>query len=640
MHGLLPLAVLALFIQSAAMFFTTDPSHPTWDTWSFYETGLEYGPFFEYYLAFCPGVGTWCGFGVATSSDGVHWSDQGVVLTRDANATGGYLGTGSVWRAPPGANYSYIVNFSQQYGSPNEQHIFFATSNDLVTWTKLGWEHVFPVNASAGYTSGRWDCIWALDDPSQPPNSGFKLGFWTATPLNRAGFGLGASQDGGVTWTALPAPLLLGNPHSGGVEIGAVERLPGGQGRYFAMVGSAGQMLTFTADTPSGPFTLASVNPTLLGFSPGSRATTYFSRFFPTAPGPLVLVTHQWISRLPSPAGARCFLPPLKTALVDALGVLRLGWWEGNEAVRGVALPLVPAWDPPRMGSVALWQGLFNITSGVIVELRVNLTSLAAYAGSPAGLFVETLNGSGVAIAVLSPRGEVGAGPCAMDGSGFVPEERWDRALNLSSSPTPVLRVLLRLGMVEAYLEGVLMTTFATGTPAFPSGRLGTLDAAGDTEAPLVVSAGAWGMTLPGSGLAYQAPALASSSYQPGGAQFEAARAVDGDPSTRWSSGLPYASNSTAWLRVDLGSPQNVSSVTIYWQESVAFASRYTLQCALAASGGGGQPGPWQQLFSTDRGQGGMERVAFPPQVCHYVLLNCTRTGPQNGYSVYELEVR
>jgi hypothetical protein len=225
--------------RGAAMFFTTDESHPTWDTWGFYEPGLPLGPFFEFYLASQRETGTWSGFGVATSSDGVHWTDQGLVVTRDANATGGYLGTGSVWRAPANASFRFIVNYSQQYGDPVEQHIFFAVSDDLVAWRKLGWNDVFAVNASAGYTAGRWDCIYAIDDPTLP-GTGARLGWWTTVPVGRRGFGFGASRDG-VTWTALPPPMLVGSPADVDVEIGAVEALPGGNGKFFAMVGVAGR---------------------------------------------------------------------------------------------------------------------------------------------------------------------------------------------------------------------------------------------------------------------------------------------------------------------------------------------------------------------------------------------------------------
>jgi len=609
-----------------AMFFSTDASHPTWDTWSFYEEGLAHGPFFEFYLAAQRSTGTWSGFGVATSADGVHWTDQGLVVERDANATAGYLGTGSVWRAPPNATHRFVVNYSQQYGSPAVQHIFFAVSNDLVSWTRLGWSDVFGVNESAGYTSGRWDCIYAIDDPTLP-GTGAKLGYFTTVPQGRHGFGMGASRDG-VTWVALPPPLLVGNPYDVDVEVGAVEPLKGGGGTYFAMVGSAGQMLTFTADAPEGPFTLAAVNPTLLGFSAGSIQTTYFSRFFPTAPGEHALVTHQWISRMTSWFGNYlCFLPPLKTAVVDAAGALRLGWWPGNEAVRGEALAI--AFDSPPFGDVSLISGTINVTQGVIVELLVNLSSVESY--GPAGLFVQTSDGAGFAVVVASAAGAGAIGPIAANGDGFKPLESWDRALGLSASDAVLMRVLLRLDMVEAYFNNVFIATFSPA--AFPTGRVGVLDPSASVAGASATSGAAvWHMTLPGSGLAYRAPALASSIYQPGGDVYAAFRATDGDPGSRWSSGLPY-SNSTAWLRVDLGSSQRVSSVVIRWEEQVAFASAYSLQCSQDGA-------EWTQLFATSSGQGSTETIGGLAADCRFVLLNCTRTGPANGYSVYELEVR
>ena len=102
-----------------------------------------------------------------------------------------------------------------------------------------------------------------------------------------------------------------------------------------------------------------------------------------------------------------CFLPPLKTAVVDAAGVLRLGWWSGNEAVRGAAIAM--AFDAPPFGDVALVSGIINITQGVLVELDVNLSSVDAY--GPAGLFVQTSDGAGFAVLVANAAGAGAIGP-------------------------------------------------------------------------------------------------------------------------------------------------------------------------------------------------------------------------------------
>jgi hypothetical protein len=186
--------------------------------------------------------------------------------------------------------------------------------------------------------------------------------------------------------------------------------------------------------------------------------------------------------------------------------------------------------------------------------------------------------------------------------------------------------------MIEAYVDDVFLATYSPAS--WPTGRLGVLDPAASVAGAQAAGAAVFQMTLPGSGLAYRAPALASSIYQPGGDTYAADKATDADPSSRWSSGLPYA-NSTAWLRVDLGSAQRVSQVTIRWEEAVAFALHYSLQCA--RDDGAEQ---WAQLFATTAGAGGTEVVDGLGAECRFVLLNCTRTGTTNGYSVYELEVR
>ena len=149
---------------------------------------------------------TWCSWNAvssAISSDGVHFSDLGVVLRKDCE--GGqrhaselgpsapncatWLGSGSVWPLLTGTGdgnetEEWVMNFSQEYdcqqscaggvnsSSCNCQSIFFATSTDLRTWTpvspnaqlhpsskvfKYDAEHYFSPGTNS--ESSRWDCM-------------------------------------------------------------------------------------------------------------------------------------------------------------------------------------------------------------------------------------------------------------------------------------------------------------------------------------------------------------------------------------------------------------------------------------------------------------------------------------------------
>ena len=282
-----------------SMFFQSGSYRTQWDTWLYDHEG-------RYYLFILAGPGgNFDGVGMATSPDGVHWTDRGYVLRKAAGVT--WLGTGSTWKSPGyEKDGKFFLNFSEWRG--DRQTIFFAESKDLLHWTRLGAAYEFKQDARWYEPKGRWDCIYTIARPG-----GGLLGYWTADPKGRPGVGFGESRDG-VHWTALPPPPFLdGAPHG---ECGAVERF--GK-RYFMMLGAGGEMLTLVAERPEGPFRPARKNYHLLG------GHTYFSRFFPTPDG--ILVNHHSI------AGG-VYFAPLKQAVVDDQGALRLKWWKGNERLK------------------------------------------------------------------------------------------------------------------------------------------------------------------------------------------------------------------------------------------------------------------------------------------------------------------
>ncbi len=77
-----------------------------WDTWMYHDGNT----YFLYYLVteHSPGEGV-C---LATSKDGVHWEEVGLILPLANDAQ--WLGTGSVWKAlVPEKASTYIMNFSE-----------------------------------------------------------------------------------------------------------------------------------------------------------------------------------------------------------------------------------------------------------------------------------------------------------------------------------------------------------------------------------------------------------------------------------------------------------------------------------------------------------------------------------------------
>ena len=354
-----------------SMFFKSGSYGAQWDTWLYFHEGA-------YYLFILAGPGgQWEGIGMATSPDGVHWTDRGYVLRKAEGVT--WLGTGSTWKSPGyEKDRKFFLNFSEWRG--DRQTIFFAESKDLLHWTRLDNTYEFKQDARWYQPKGRWDCIYTIARPG-----GGLFGYWTADPKGRPGVGFGESLDG-VRWTALPPPPFLdGAPHG---ECGAVERF---SKRYFMMLGCGGEMLTLVADRPEGPFRPARKNYHLLG------GRTYFSRFFPTPDG--VLVNHHSI------AGG-VYFAPLKEAVVDEEGALRLKWWKGNERLKHRPIDV----RPPQDGAapVAMLGNTFDADAGLVLEGA--MASPASVERKSVGLFIEHADRSGTAF-LLRRDGVVEIGP-------------------------------------------------------------------------------------------------------------------------------------------------------------------------------------------------------------------------------------
>jgi len=408
-----------------------------WDTWLY----LHDGTYYLYYLA--KSGRRWDNISLATSPDGVHWMEVGRVLGMGTGVT--WMGTGSTWKSPKFAeDGKFQMNFSEWKGP--RQTIFFAESTDLRTWTRLSDDYEFTQDERWYKPRGRWDCIWTIARPA-----GGLYGYWTATPKDATGgrFGFGETLDG-VRWKALAPPKVHG---VGGGEVGAIEKI----GRkYFMMFGNRGSMATLTADSPKGPFHAAKKNFRLLA------GHTYFSRFFRV--GTDVLVNHHSIAR-----NGQVYFAPLKAAVLDDEGTLRLGWWKGNEkmkhepiAVKGPPAGLAGKTAPAMLGNT------FDVEKGVVLEGTLALPEKAGLRRR--GLYIECGAGGGSAV-LINAAGLAELGPMKADGSGFRAEKKIDREMTFGKEAR--FRLLVRRSLVEFYLDDILIECFSL--PAESTGRIGLL---------------------------------------------------------------------------------------------------------------------------------------------------------------------
>src|SRR5208282_5201774 len=129
--------------------------------------------------------------------------------------------------------------------------------------------------------------------------------------------------------------------------------------------------------------------------------------------------------------------------------------------------------------------------------------------------------------------------------------------------------------------------------------------------------------------LAQNRPTYASSvesSYYP------PSMAVDGNSSTRWSSGQWMQNSSTGWIYVDLGAPFNISEVRLNWE--TAYAVNYQIQVSDDAVN-------WTTIQNVTGNQSkGVADFSDLSGTGRYVRILCTQTSAgSDNYSLYDFNV-
>ncbi|MFX3631428.1 MAG: fibronectin type III domain-containing protein [Candidatus Pristimantibacillus sp.] len=105
-----------------------------------------------------------------------------------------------------------------------------------------------------------------------------------------------------------------------------------------------------------------------------------------------------------------------------------------------------------------------------------------------------------------------------------------------------------------------------------------------------------------------------------------AAMAIDGDPSTRWSSSY----SDPQWISIDFGSVTNINGVMLNWE--VAYAKSFQIQTSSDNSN-------WTTVYSTSTGDGGIDNISFATVSARYVRMFGTQRATDYGYSLWEFEV-
>lgn len=457
---LTPLIFLSMNFYASAFTFIPSREHGgLWDVWVFYAKDT-------YYLFY---GGAKPGFGVATSKDGVHWKEQGLVAHPRTT------GSGFIWKS---SNFEhdgkYICHQATRKG------IVFTESTDLLNW-KLR-EDVYYTGDPRWYDSknGRWDCISSVPRPG-----GGYYGYCTATAKGGDPWciGFGETLDG-VNWKSLAPPAIEWGPwkkfDAMCVELGGAEFI---SGKYYLLINlshaqdGGSHMLTFSSDKPEGPFILARKNPEVV------YGDVHFSRF-DRSPNEVLVVQHYLTQeRGGGRAGWRknfdtTYMAPIKEALVDQEGTLRLGYWKGNEALKGKNVPVdMPSSHKP----LEFINHSFNANKGFVLEGTIKLPQDGEK--QLPGIYLESGEERPTVI-LATPKGTSRIGTVRQDGTDFQLRKSkivWcgpaeiDREMTFG--PSVKFRLLVRKSMLEFYMDDILFHIRALKYPS--TGKVGIVGATG-----------------------------------------------------------------------------------------------------------------------------------------------------------------
>lgn len=265
---------------------------------------------------------------LAKSFDGVHWESVGPVLEDKQGVCKMFL-------------YRIGDDFAINFGSFSKEErkendtLRYYRSKDMRNWEYLSENHPDP---RWYHENGRWDHMYVYEE------NGVYYGYPVAIPLpeQKSAWGLCKSTDG-YHWECCPPPVIQWGeiPRINFLEIGGLEKI---NGRYYLIggyVGYAGNygysLYTFTADHPEGPFVPDREAFRLCGFDrlPGKLFVQNLAAFARGENGELLISNAVMGEGLED-----VWLLPMRKAVLDKKGHLRLEYWQGNEVLKGKELPV------------------------------------------------------------------------------------------------------------------------------------------------------------------------------------------------------------------------------------------------------------------------------------------------------------
>lgn len=428
---------------------------------------------------------------MAVSDDGVHWDHIGPVI-KDAPF--------NIWAM---AIHKVGDRFIMNHGSftrPGVQNVIrFWESTDLVNWTFMGYEADLTPDLRWYHPDSRLDCmsVVPVDEDGKARYYGYATG--------PGGF---LESNDGIHWQGMPQPHVdwdtVAPPPTpkdeGGFEVGGCYRIEGRYylvGGWFNYMGSTGYgVYTLIGDAPTGPFRADAAAYRLCGNS--TRWIAMWARFIQSD---TELLINGYMYNGYTYETGDAYLPPIKKAVVDEHNHLHLGYWDGNEAIKGEALCVdlnrclmvypeefneeclchlsenrLEVYAQPERNSitrvdipttVVVIDNEFDLNNGIVVEGEILTTCRdPRLVASSVGFYLEETQGESTAILLHSyGRTEIGkftSSDAVVFDSEDVIGPGCAAPAGISPHTPHTFRLFIRKNMFELYLDDMLVQTFNT----------------------------------------------------------------------------------------------------------------------------------------------------------------------------------
>ncbi|MCX6872779.1 MAG: GH32 C-terminal domain-containing protein [Verrucomicrobia bacterium] len=442
---------------------------------------------------------------LATSADGVHWEDQGAIIDERGRPDGATFFKCFV--AKCGDKFVMDHGVLRQQG---QDLMRFYQSKDLRNWNYI----TSTEPDGRWYSRERWDHMYMLPKEEGKPEAGY-WGYIVAVSKEQNHLPAMMESRDGTKWEALPpAKIEWGaTPPRNCLEYGGCERI---NGKYYLIggvneyMGNKGYcMYTFVADNPRGPF-----RPDAEAFRLCGNSGKFVAWLAAWARGKDELLISNYASMQHGEKAP--WMLPLRKPVVDKDGHLRMGWWKGNEALKGRPLTIdnkkVMLNGEGKQGNYDVFYLDETINAGQGIILEGSLGARASAQGDKGtakpvvGFVIEEKAGQATAIqlGIGKPEGRethIGRLITAPDGTRtFSSEDVTGKGCatvtGVEDGREHTFRLLCRKEMFELYIDDLLVQTY-TRPPG--SGKVGFL--VGNAQAEFS-GLSAWAMSFPAEGVA------------------------------------------------------------------------------------------------------------------------------------------